>query len=294
MIASLPAIVPDVSRTRLAKLIDLGQVLVDGGAEKPSFKLEPGMEVVFELPPESPPHDLTPFDIELDIKYEDGDLLVVNKPRGLATHPANTLVEPSLVKALLAHGTDLSTGSASFRPGIVHRLDKETTGLLIVAKTDAAHAALASQIAKKTALRAYLAVVGHAPKSESFDIDGPIGRDRKNRLRMAVDPKGKTALTHVLRIRREATCTLLGVRLSTGRTHQIRVHLAAIGLPILGDKLYGGGDGAMQLHSAAVVFKHPTSGEEITVTANPPSDFRLQPTESELSSLVQRPQIESN
>ena len=278
--------VPTISRTRLARLVSENLVLVDGEPEKPSFRLEPGMEVEFEPPGETPAHNLEPFPMDLDIVYEDAELLVVNKPRGLATHPAPTLSEPSLVNALLAHGATLSSGSSSFRPGIVHRLDKETTGLLIVAKTDASHAHLTAQIAAKTAVRAYVAIVAGDPGSERFDIDAPIGRDPRNRLRMAVDPKGRTALTHVQVMRRIPNCTFLGVRLSTGRTHQIRVHLSAVGFPVIGDKLYGGGDGPMQLHAAALAFTHPSTGDEMAFTCRPPLDFAESPTPEELSNLL--------
>ena len=276
---------PSTSRTRLARLISDHLVLVDGDPEKPAFRLEPGMEVDLEPPGETPPHDLTPFPMELDIVYEDDDLLVVNKPRGLATHPAHTLPEPSLVNGLLAHGATLSAGSSSFRPGIVHRLDKDTSGLLVVAKTDAAHAHLAAQIAAKSANRAYLAVVASTPASERFDIDAPIGRDPKNRLRMAIDANGRAALTKVHVLRRTPSGTLLGVRLYTGRTHQIRVHLAAVGFPVVGDRLYGRGEGPLQLHASALSFVHPTSGKALAFVKLPPNDFVIEATEEELVAL---------
>ncbi|MHB8636679.1 MAG: RluA family pseudouridine synthase [Fimbriimonadaceae bacterium] len=278
--------VPSMSRTRLARLIADRLVIVDGDFEKPAFRLEPGMEVEFDPPGETPPHDLAPFPLALDIIYEDTELIVVNKPRGLATHPAPTLSEPSLVNALLAHGANLSSGSAPFRPGIVHRLDKDTTGLLVVAKTDAGHARLAAQIAAKSVSRCYLAVVAGAPASERFDVDAPIGRDPRNRLRMAVDPKGRASLTHVLALRHFADRTLLAVRLSTGRTHQIRVHLSAVGLPVVGDRVYGGGSGPLQLHAAALTFAHPSSGIPLTFTCNPPEDFSIDPLENEMDRVV--------
>jgi 23S rRNA pseudouridine1911/1915/1917 synthase len=280
---------PSVSRTRLARLASENLVLVDGEPEKPSFRLEPGMEVEFEPPGETPAHDLTPFPMDLDIVYEDSDLLVVNKPRGLATHPAPTLAEPSLVNALLAHGGTLSSGTSSFRPGVVHRLDKETTGLLVVAKTDASHAHLAAQIAAKTATRLYLAVVASTPASERFDIDAPIGRDRKNRLRMAVDDNGRAALTHVRVLGIHPGGTLLELRLETGRTHQIRVHLAAVGFPVVGDKLYNGAGGPMQLHSAALTFAHPASGSTMSFRRPPPEDFLVEMSGAELDEIIDGP-----
>jgi len=278
---------PHISRTRLARLIQESAVLVDGDPEKPAFRLEPGMEVDLEPPGETPAHELTPYPMALDIVFEDEILLVVNKPRGLATHPAPTLKEPSLVNALLAHGTSLSSGSSPFRPGIVHRLDKDTTGLLIVAKTDAAHANLAAQIAAKTAHRMYLAVVASTPTSVRFDVDAPIGRDPKSRLRMAVDARGRAALTRVRVLRREDAGTLLGVHLSTGRTHQIRVHLAAVGFPINGDRVYGGASGPLQLHAAALGFIHPGSGASMALTCAPPSDFSIAVCPKEVEELLE-------
>jgi 23S rRNA pseudouridine1911/1915/1917 synthase len=268
---------PEFSRTRLTRLIDDGTVFVDGVPQKPSFKLSAGSLVtVSALPEESAPHDLTPVEMPLEILYEDDHLMVVNKPRGLATHPASTLREPSLVNALLARQHGLSEGSAPYRPGIVHRLDKETTGLLVIAKTDAAHLRLARQIAGKSADRRYLAVVAGDLEREAFRIEAPLARDRHNRIKMAVDPNGKPAVTNVKRLARIAEGTLIVCKLETGRTHQIRVHLQAVAHPVLGDKLYGrkaNDDAPMQLHAAYLAFDHPVTSARIKLFAPPPEGF---------------------
>lgn len=267
---------PHFSRSKLTKHIEDGLVQVDGTAQKPSFRVLPGMEVTLEEPEGAEPHDLTPADIPLDVRYEDEWLLVVNKPRGLATHPAPSLKEPSLVNALLARGQGLSAGSEAYRPGIVHRLDKETTGLLVIAKQDSIHAALAKQIEEKSAVREYLAIVSGEVLRDAFTVDAPIGRDERNRVRMAVDIHGKRAVTHVLVEQRQVKLAVVRCRLETGRTHQIRVHLTAVGHPILGDDLYAPKalrEGPMRLHAVKLEFTHPVSGERIAVEAPPPDDF---------------------
>lgn len=284
---------PEHSRSKLVKWIEAGGVRVEGRSERSSFMLEPGTVVEIDPLEDGRPHDLSPADIEVDVLFEDDHLLVVNKPRGLATHPAASLKEPSLVNALLGRGSELSEGSANYRPGIVHRLDKETTGLLVVAKTDEAHRSLARQIELKTAERVYLAIVGGEtpspqpppPASQGegghrFTIDAPIARDKRNRQKMAVDHEGKRAITHVRVLKKVDAGTLLECRLETGRTHQIRVHLRSIGLPVIGDKLYSPKEfqtAALQLHAWKLTFDHPTSGERMTFRATPPADFLAAP-----------------
>ena len=272
---------PDFSRTRLTELIDSGEVQVDGRKEKRSFKLEPGMTVSLSLPEDREAHDLTPADIPIQILYEDGDILVVSKPRGLATHPAPSLKEPSLVNALLGMKTELSGVGGTFRPGIVHRLDKDTTGVLLVAKSDAAHAHLAKQIEKRSAKREYLAIVAGDLRIDgnAMRIEAPIGRDPRNRQRMALVKEGKPAITHVFVVRRVDSGTLIRCRLETGRTHQIRVHLSSIGHPVLGDAVYGprsNADMPMQLHAWRIEFED-LDGKRHEVSAEPPEDFLGRP-----------------
>jgi len=268
---------PGHTRSRLQRLIDEGGVLVQGQkAEKTGMELREGWTVDLEEPEETPPHDLAPADIPLDVRYEDDSMLVVNKPRGLATHPASSLKEPTLVNALLWRSHELSQGSAPYRPGIVHRLDKETTGLIMVAKTDAAHAKLARQIEEKTAERIYVVAVSGEALEDQFTIDASIGRHPNVPILMAVKKSGKPARTHVRLLHQIGDEALLACRLDTGRTHQIRVHLAACHLPVIGDSLYAPekiSEGPMQLHAALLSFDHPVSGERITVYAEPPEDF---------------------
>lgn len=274
----LAQVMPEHSRTKLTRLIDAGAVLVDGHLAKPSFALEPGMVVsLTEEPTERAAHDLTPSDLPLDVVFEDDQLLVVNKPRGLATHPALSLKEPSLVNALLGRqGIQLSSTGEAWRPGIVHRLDKETTGLIMVAKTDSAHVSLAEQVATRTAERQYLAVLAGEPERDAWKVEAPIGRDPKNRQKMAVVTKGKHAVTHFKKIKRINAGTVVRCRLETGRTHQIRVHALFSGHPVLGDVNYAPkpyNEGPLQLHATYLAFNHPVSGDRLEFEVPPPADF---------------------
>jgi 23S rRNA pseudouridine1911/1915/1917 synthase len=272
----LAARLPEHSRSKLARLIQEGLARVDGLPRRPGFGLRPGMVVAVEEVPQTAPHRLEPVSIPLDVRYEDEDLLVVNKPRGLASHPAPSQRSWTLVNALLARGHGLSGTAGAYRPGIVHRLDRETTGLMVVAKTDAVHRRLAEQIQTKRALRRYVCVLRGLPAQERFTVDAPIGIDPAHRKRRAVRPDGKPAVTHFRRLARLDAGTLLGASLETGRTHQIRVHAAAIGHPVLGDRVYGpdaGIETPVQLHAAYLAFEHPATGEAMSFFAEPPGDF---------------------
>lgn len=271
----LTSILEDWSRSKLKGQIELGNVLVDNQAVKPSFIVQPGMSVEINLGEEPNFMDLKPVDIPLSIMFEDEYLIVVNKPRGLATHPAPSLKEPSLVNALLHYSDQLSYQGKSFRPGIVHRLDKDTSGLLLIAKKEDVHFKLASEIQEKKTDRRYLAIVNRTPTSENFIIEGKIARNPYNPLKMCLGDKGKESRTYFKIIERCNNLILLGAKLDTGRTHQIRVHLNFVNSPILGDPLYGNGSykGAMQLHAAYLKFTHPISKEVMTIQSTPPEDF---------------------
>jgi len=272
----LASALPEVSRTKLAAAIQEGRVLVDGRPRKPAYRLRLGQRIEVPDVLTSPRHDLEPVPIPLDVVFEDEWLLVVNKPRGLATHPAPSLREPTLVNALLARDSDLSTVGGSYRPGIVHRLDKPTTGLLLVAKSDLVHERLARQIQQRVAERRYFAVVQGVPEKDRFVVNAPIGRSERSRTRMAVVAHGRHAVTHVKVIERLEIGTLIGVRLETGRTHQIRVHLGAIGNPVVGDLTYGPKTASpppLQLHAAFLRFEHPVTATTLALFAPPPGDF---------------------
>ncbi|MBL8059955.1 MAG: RluA family pseudouridine synthase [Chthonomonas sp.] len=267
------------SRTKLVVLIEHEGVWVDGILRKPSFRVEPGMVVSLDEVEATPAHDLTPVPMDLDVVFEDSSFIVINKPRGLASHPAPGLREPTLVNGLLARWGSLSAGSAEYRPGIVHRLDKETTGLMVVAKTDAAHRHLAAQIAEKSAERRYVGLAQGVLGHSRLKIEAPIGRDRQDRRKMAVDPHGKPAVTHVKVLQESGGDSLIAARLETGRTHQIRVHLSASGHPLKGDTIYAKApwsDGPLQLHAAYLGFKHPETETAVAFFALPPPDFEFE------------------
>ncbi len=273
--------VPDLSRSRLQKLIETGNVQINERiCQDKKTIVQAGDRVVVNVP-DDVPLDLAPADIPLDILYEDGWLIVLNKPPGLVVHPAPGHADGTLVNALLFHcsgedGTVLSSINGTARPGIVHRLDKDTSGVMVVAKTDAAHQHLQQQIQAKTARREYLGIVVGSPQADSGTIDAPIGRHLRDRKRMAVVDGGRTAVTHWRVLERLGNATLLHFTLETGRTHQIRVHAAHAGWAIAGDPVYGHPLRAMPrqaLHAWRLTLTHPRSGTSLTIEAPPPADF---------------------
>ena len=264
----------DLSRSKVQKLIKEDKVLVNGKVVNSSYsvKIDDEIEVNDELDYEI---NVEAEDIPLDIVYEDDDLLIINKESGMVVHPAPGHYSGTLVNALL-YRYSLSSGE-SFRPGIVHRLDKDTSGLMIVAKNEWAHDKLSSMISKKEIERKYLAIVSGVIKHETGTIDAPIGRDENNRQKMAVtDHNGKDAITHFKVLERFFNSTYIECILDTGRTHQIRVHMAYIGFPVMNDPLYGRGkcsEFGQMLHSYSIRFNHPRDGREIFYTINPPVEF---------------------
>lgn len=266
----------DISRSQLQKWIEDGNVTVNGEKVKPKYKLAVGDRVVVQ--PEKPQKiDLEPENIPLDIVYEDDDVIVVNKPQGMVVHPAPGHPNHTLVNALLYH-SPLSTINGEFRPGIVHRIDKDTSGLLMIAKNDLAHRSLAAQLKAKTNEREYVALVHGVIKEERGTIDAPLGRSKKERKKQAVVEDGRHAVTHFKVLERFQHYTLVSCRLETGRTHQIRVHMKYIGHPLAGDPLYGPrktlpGNG-QYLHARLLGFKHPRTGKQMIFTSPLPEYFQ--------------------
>ena len=272
----LTSLEPEITRSRLKNLINDGHVTVNGQAVKPKYKVQAGDKISL-IKPEPQSLKLTPENIPLDIVYEDDDVIVVNKPQGMVVHPAPGHPNHTLVNALLYH-SPLSTINGTFRPGIVHRIDKDTSGLLMVAKNDLAHQSLAEQLRNKTNKREYLALVYGQIKEDEGTIDAPLGRNPQDRKKQAVVKGGRHAVTHFKVMKRYDNFTLVKCILETGRTHQIRVHMKYIGHPLVGDPLYGprkviGKDGQF-LHAALLGFKHPRTGKELVFEAPLPENFQ--------------------
>lgn len=275
----LAAAVPELTRSAAQRLLEQGNVTLDGAPLKKNARTEAGAEYELSLP-ELRKTELVAQDIPLDVVYEDADVLVVNKPKGLVVHPAAGHEDGTLVNALLHHcGESLSGINGEKRPGIVHRIDMDTSGLLIVAKNDFAHRSLSDQLKDHTLRRTYECIVRGGFREDSGTVNAPIGRDPRDRKRMAVTERNsRPAVTHWTVLARYGQYTHLQCRLETGRTHQIRVHMAYINHPIAGDPLYGVrkpelGLTSQCLHARALTFRHPRTGEEITVTCPLPEEF---------------------
>lgn len=267
-----------LSRSALQGLVADGHVLCNGKSIAKSLKLKAGDTILLEIP-DAKPIEAVPQDIPLDIVYEDDHLLVVNKPKGMVVHPAPGNPDGTLVNALLWHCKGSLSGiGGEIRPGIVHRIDKDTSGLLIVAKNDSTHRNLSEQLSDHSLHREYEAVVLGRLREEEGTIDKPLGRSPKDRKKMAVVPDGKRAVTHYRVLGRYQGYTHVLCRLETGRTHQIRVHMASLGHPIAGDPVYGsrGDKSGLQgqcLHARRLIFRHPRTGEEMRLECPLPQDF---------------------
>ncbi len=269
-----------LTRSYIQKMISQERCLVNGKPVKASFRIKEEDVVYFSLPENTQP-DIVAEDIPLDILYEDEDLLVVNKPKNMVVHPAPGHYSGTLVNAALFHCKNSLSGiNGVLRPGIVHRIDKDTSGSLIICKNDISHNSIAAQLKEHTVKRIYHAIVYGVLKEDELTVDRPLGRDPKNRLKMAIVPDGKRAVTHVRVLKRFQKYTYIACRLETGRTHQIRVHMAGIGHPVLGDEVYAAGrksslkcDG-QTLHAKVIGFRHPGTGEYLEFDAPLPAYFR--------------------
>ncbi|WP_251717348.1 RluA family pseudouridine synthase [Lactobacillus agrestimuris] len=269
--------ISDLSRTRVKELIQDKQILVNEHVvKKGSYKPQKGDQITVNVPA-AKPLNIAPEDIPLEIVYEDDDVIVVNKPQGMVVHPSAGHPDHTLVNALLFHTKDLAASPEGFRPGIVHRIDKDTSGLLMIAKNAASRESLESQLAHKTNKRIYLAIVHGNFGEKAGTIDAPIGRNPKDRKKMGVVENGKPAVTHFTVLEQFKDYSLIQCQLETGRTHQIRVHLAYIGHPVAGDPLYGPrktlkGNGQF-LHAKVLGFEHPKTKEWLEFEIDPPQIF---------------------
>lgn len=268
----------ELSRSMIQKMLDDNKILVNKKIEKPSYKTK--MNDIIQLEEMVPKEiELKAQDIPIDIVYEDSDIIVVNKPKGMVVHPANGNPDGTLVNAIMNICKDSLSGiGGEIRPGIVHRIDKDTSGLLIVAKNDKAHINLSEQIKNREITKKYVALVRGIIKEDKATIDMPIGRSNKDRKKMSVRKDGKNAVTHFEVLKRYDGYTLLDIKIDTGRTHQIRVHLAEIGYPIVGDGVYSNGKNpfnvkGQMLHAKSLEFKHPMTGEKLKLEAPLPEYF---------------------
>ncbi|HBC84559.1 MAG TPA: RNA pseudouridine synthase [Clostridiales bacterium] len=269
----------DLSRTNVKRLIENDNILVNNSSQKISYKVQVGDEISIVIP-EAKEIELKPQDIKVDIVYEDDSIIVVNKPKGMVVHPAIGNPDGTLVNAIMNICKDSLSGiGGEIRPGIVHRLDKDTTGLLIIAKNDKAHVNLSEQIKNREVKKIYIALVrGIIPENEAT-INMPIGRSTKDRKKMAVVKNGKEAVTHFKVLNRFKNYTLLEIKIDTGRTHQIRVHMSEIGYPVVGDMVYSNGKNefgiqGQMLHAKSLDFKHPITGKQMHLEAELPKYFK--------------------
>ena len=268
----------ELSRSRIQNLCEAGQIVVNGKTAKKNQKLKAGDTIEVEIPAPAPT-EIIPQDIPLDIVYEDDSVLVINKPKGMVVHPAPGHPDGTVVNAVMFHcGARLSGIGGELRPGIVHRIDKDTSGLLMIAKNDKAHAALSAQLKDKSLSRVYEAIVIGRMRQDEGTVDAPIGRSLRDRKKMAVIEGGRHAVTHYETIARYNGYSHVRCHLETGRTHQIRVHMASIGHPLAGDEVYGKGrektglEGQC-LHAGRLRFIHPDTGEAMEVTCPLPEYF---------------------
>lgn len=275
--AYLADIFKELSRSYVQKLLESGQILVNDKKAKSNYRIKQGDEIEINIP-EPAPLEVKPEEIKFDIIYEDDDIIVVNKPQGMVVHPAAGNYTGTLVNALLKHCINLSGINGVLRPGIVHRIDKDTSGVLIVAKNDVAHKSLANQIKDHTVNRKYITLVEGVIKVDNGTIEGSIGRHHTDRKRMDIVSTGKHAVTHFKVLERFSNYTLIEAKLETGRTHQIRVHMCHIGHPVVGDPVYGIKKQKFNLegqalHAALLGFIHPRTGHYMEFSAPLPSYF---------------------
>ena len=268
---------PELTRSAIQRLIEEGNVTVEGRKERSNYKVKTSQTLVLTLPA-AVPSVAQPEDIPLRIMYEDSDLIVIDKSQGMVVHPAVGNYSGTLVNALLYHVDDLSGIGGEQRPGIVHRLDKDTTGLLVVAKNDKSHVTLQQQLSTRTMKREYVAILHGTVKSDKGTVEAPIARHPQRRKEMAIVKGGRLAITHYTVEERFVGYTVVGLQLETGRTHQIRVHMASIGHPVLGDPVYGPKKPpfalpGQMLHARKLGFIHPSSGEPMTFESNVPQLF---------------------
>ena len=268
----------EYSRTAIQRLIDEDKIKVNGKKEKSSYKVQNGDKIEIEEEP-AKEIELKAQDIPLEILYEDNDIIVVNKPKGMVVHPANGDADGTLVNAIMSICKESLSGiGGEIRPGIVHRLDKNTSGAIIIAKNDKAHIALSDELKNHEIKKTYIALVRGIVKENNATINMPIARSKKDRKKMDVDKNGKEAITHFKVIKRYQDFTLLEINIETGRTHQIRVHLSHIGYPIIGDDVYSNGKNKWNiegqcLHAKCLDFKHPITGKELHIEAPIPEYF---------------------